>query len=404
MSGARRPRWWAPAVRGAIAIEVATIGLGLVLMVLDWPSSLSSGEWGFPGFQAVGAIVITASAWPILRSRPENPIGWLLLVTGVTSATQSAAHYLATSAAASTWPAPASPAVGTWLESWIWLPLVGSITVVLLIFPTGRPPSPRWRPVTWLGPLGALVGSVGFMIAYAHPPPGSARPEQYPPGTPASVVATINVGFILLIAGFALGAVALVGRARTARGLPREQLKWLALAGPVMAASLAAYLVDLSLSQDAANVLEPIAALSFLTIPVAIGIAIVRHQLFDVDRVINRTLVYAALTVVLAAVYATSVVGLGAILQGTLRTSSVVVAGSTLLVAALFQPARRRIQRSVDRRFYRGRYDTQQIAEAFSARLRDKVALEAVTGDLGHVTEETVRPTSVAVWVRPGAG
>jgi hypothetical protein len=246
------------------------------------------------------------------------------------------------------------------------------LTDLLLLFPDGRPPSPRWRPVAWLSAIETeaveLIG--GVMVS------------------------------LLVLCGLA-SVAALVVRFRRSRGVERQQLKWFVSAGVVTFTGW--WVIDQvvvgRVRVPAAGLLT---ALVVATIPVAAGVAILRYHLYDIDRLINRTLVYGALTALLGAVYAALVLTLGQ-LFGRLgaQPPSWVVAGATLAVAALFQPARRRIQDLVDRRFNRRKYDAARTIEAFSARLRDELDLDTLAAELVAVTDQTVQPTSASLWLRP---
>jgi hypothetical protein len=387
----------------AIVVQVVAIGLTLLLVATGWPAIVASGEWGFPGFQSAAAIVATASAWPILRHRPENPIGWLLLLAATGSAIQGLAHYQAYSAGTMTGLGLVSPAVGAWVEGWEWVIIVSASIATLLLFPTGRLPSPRWRPALWVIVAGAIATSVGLAVSYAAFPQTASSSRQLSTDASGPMAAVAIVGFLLLIVASALATTATIVRFRRSTGIERQQLKWLALAGGGFLLTFPPYIVATA-SGGAAWWWEGLTALAFLGLPVAVGIAIVRHRLFDIDHVINRSVVYLTLTALLAAVYVGTVLALQSALSGITRTNDLAIASSTLLVAALFQPARRSIQEAVDRRFYRSRYDALRIADAFAGRLRDEVELDAVTDDIGHTVERTVRPALVGVWVRPTGG
>jgi hypothetical protein len=384
----------------SLSLETLALLAGIVLVIASWPLPLRAADWGFPGFQGVAAVVFTLSGLPIARRRPENPIGWLMIAGALLSALQFAGHYYAVYGLLAAPGAVPAAWVGAWLESWIWVPTMAAVGAFpLLVFPTGRLPSPRWRPWATIVAAGVLSGTVGLALGFwrrATLP----RPEGLvPPDTPGIVAAMAVVGVMLLVAGLALASAAVIVRFRRARGLERQQLKWLALAASVAAATFVLYLLLASEVHDQ-TVGATLLAVALLGIPVAIGIAIVRHRLFDIDHLINRALVYAALTIVLAAVYVGSVLALQALLASIVRTTELAVAGSTLLVAALFGPIRRRVQAAVDRRFYRSRYDAQRIADAFSTRLRDEVELDAVVDDLRGSVDRAMHPAFIGVWIR----
>jgi hypothetical protein len=273
-----------------------------------------------------------------------------------------------------------------------------ALTFLLLLYPTGRLVSRRWRPVAWAAGGWGVLGAAGAALASKLGPiPGYANPTGLPgvvgeslTKATESVYATGSI-FVLLVMSVAL----LVVRFLRARGVERQQLKWL-----TYAASLAAV----------ANFFFPLGWwtggilpwLSVWAIPVAIGVAILRYRLYDIDRLINRTLVYGLLTTTLGVGYAGIVLLLGQLFGGIgAEPPSWAVAGATLAVAALFQPARRRIQQAVDRRFNRRHYDAAKTIEAFSARLRDQVDLETLTAELLAAVEQTMQPTAVSLWLRP---
>ncbi len=383
-------------------LSVETIALlgGTALVALSWPVPLSVADWGFPGFQGIAAVIFSLSGLPIARRRPDNPIGWLLLAGALLSAIQFAGHYYAVYGVIASPGAVPQAWVGVWLESWIWVPTMAAVGAFpLLVFPTGRLPSRRWRP--WAIILGAAVasGTLGLALGFWRRATLPRQEGLVPPGAPGIVAAMAAVGIILLVVGFASASAAVIVRFRHSTGLERQQLKWLALAAGVVAVAFVLYLLLVSQVHDQ-TVGATLLAIALLGIPVAIGIAIVRHRLFDIDHLINRALVYAAVTVVLAGVYAASVLALQAVLASVVQTTQPAVAVSTLLVAGLFQPVRHRLQTVVDRRFYRSRYDAQRVADTFAARLREEVELDAVLDNLAISADRTMHPTFLSVWIR----
>jgi len=351
-------------------------------------------------FLTVGAIVASR--------RPENPIGWIFCVIGLSLvagvATSEYALYVRHVA-------PFLPAadVVAWFGSWVWYVGVEAGILMLLLFPDGRPPSPRWRIVGRLSVL--LIGIT--VLAYAVRPgmldSDLNIPNPFgirgPIGDLARAVTDVFVWplVILALASF----TALVSRFVRARGDERQQLKWVAYAATIMAVGIAAAIVvGLAGKGDdpAFNWVWYIVSVGLGLIPVAAGIGILRYRLYDIDLLINRTVVYGVLTVTLGAVYVGSVILLQGLLSGFTGGNSLAVAASTLAVAALFQPVRRRIQNAVDRRFYRSRYDAARTVEAFSSRLRHEVDLAHLTAELRGVVVETLQPTSVSVWLQSAPG
>jgi hypothetical protein len=269
------------------------------------------------------------------------------------------------------------------------------VALLLLLFPTGRLPGRRWRPVVWATVVATAAVVVGTAVT---PGPVEYYPQfQNPLGLAAAgpvLDRIVQVGFVVLTAGVFTAAGSLIVRWRRARGVERQQLKWLAYA----AAMLVIAQVGASLLPRALFLV--VTTVTTVLFPAATGIAVVRYRLYEIDRLINRTLVYGLLTATLGLVYAGLVLVLGQLLG---QDSSLAVAGATLAVAALFQPARRRIQQAVDRRFNRRRYDAAQTIEAFSARLRDQIDLDTLSAELVAVVDQTMEPTRVSLWLRPAA-
>jgi hypothetical protein len=271
---------------------------------------------------------------------------------------------------------------------------------VLLLTPTGSLLSPRWRwwaRVAAAAPAGlvvALTVGPGLVI----PPYESAMDPVAVPALAGAVRLTIAVAFVLTVGGLAVDAWSLVVRFRRARGVERQQLRWIGFAGAVTGVAAAVVLAGLALG--ATVVLLAAIGACLAVLPLATGAAILRYRLYDLDRIISRALAYGLLTVLLGGGYAVVVLGLGQLLG---RRSSLAVAAATLVVAAAFQPARRRIQQAVDRRFNRRRYDAAHTIQAFSTRLRQQVDLDTLAGELLAVVEQAMQPTSASLWLRPSS-
>jgi len=266
----------------------------------------------------------------------------------------------------------------------------------LLLTPTGSLPSPRWR---WWARVAAAAPLVAVLAGAVQPDPLAPEYRGNPLAVPelARVLLVPGVAGIVLVAVSVLvGAGSLVGRFRRAQGTERLQLRWLALAAACASVLLLVALVAGYLGKD--PVVLASLALCVALLPLATGAAILRYRLYDLDRIISRTLAYALLTVLLGLGYAAVVLGLGRLLP---QDSSLVVAAATLAVAALFQPARRRLQQAVDRRFNRRRYDAANTIAAFSARLRQEVDLDTLTAELLAVVDQTMQPTRASLWLRP---
>lgn len=371
-------------------LALLILALGLLLWSPDMGFYLAFTLIAAP-FAVVGALVATR--------QPRNPIGWLFLVFAVVAAFASFAdRYASYTLVHHPGSLPGGDWVA-WLASGIWHPAFGFFVFAFLLFPDRRLPSARWRPVAWIAAVNYFMGGVLGLLW--GPLFGEFFPYAEPPfRLPGYSVANMAFG-VFLVCNFsllALSAVSLVLRLRRAAGVERQQLKWFVYA--VSLFSLVAPSSVLILGDGSLIVvLLPL-------VPAAAGIAILKHRLFDIDVVINRTLVYGALTVSLALVYFGSVV----LLQRTFvflagEDSQLTVVASTLAIAALFNPLRRRIQGFVDRRFYRDKYDARRTIEAFSAKLRDGTDLEDLSGDLVGVVRDTVRPAHASLWIRePGRG
>jgi hypothetical protein len=298
------------------------------------------------------------------------------------------------------WPAPgALPAAGDVARYYPATLVMGlpALSFVLLLTPTGSLPSPRWR---WWA-RGMVAAPVVLLVVTLAGGPLDPRyqavggPFDFRGFSGALLVAN-QVALAVTTLAVVVAAGSLVVRFRRAQGVERQQLRWVALAAALVVPAEVAVLGGLALG--ATTVLGLAAGACVAVLPLAIGAAILRYRLYDLDRIISRTLAYGVLTVLLGGGYAGVVLGLGQLLG---RQSSLVVAGATLAVAALFQPARRRVQRAVDRRFDRRRYDAVQTIEGFSARLRQQIDLDTLTTELLAVVAQTMQPTQVSLWLRP---
>ena len=341
-------------------------------------------------FSTVGTLV--AFRWP------RNAIGWLLLAIGLAFSIRAIAEqYAIATLFAGTFDLPGGM-FAAWLSESLALPALFGCAIVLLLFPTGHLPSRRWRPVAWIAVLSTVL--ISLEVALDPGPLQEFKSLDNPAGisslqTLLSVIAVIG-WFGSYLSVLAAAASVLV-RFRRARGDERVQLKWVA-AGVTMLAVLwlSAFLLP---SDD--PVYGAIFAVAVLAFPVSIGIAMFKYRLYEIDRIVSRTLVYGTLTVGLAGLYFGIVLALQAAFSGFTRGNDLAIAGSTLAVAALFRPARRRIQALVDRRFYRRRYDAQRTLETFSARLRDELDLDTLGAELSAVVSETMQPAHVSLWLRP---
>jgi hypothetical protein len=344
------------------------------------------------------AIVVAATVGAVLANRlPRHPVGWLLLTVGLSVTGSGVADGYARyglvaqpgALPAARWVAIYSPATTI-----VGLALVG---FVLLLTPTGSLPSPRWRWWAWVAAAGPVVFVLALTVGpgLVIPPYQAAVDPVTIPALAGAVLVAIVVGFFLTVGGLVAGAGSLVARFRRARGVERQQLGWLALAAALTGAGAAVVGVGMAVGATAVPLFA--AGVCLVLLPLATGAAILRYRLYDLDRIISRTLAYGLLTVLLGGGYTLVVLGLGQLVG---RGSSLVVAAATLAVAAVFQPARRRIQQTVDRRFNRRRHDTAQTIAAFSARLHQQIDLDTLTAELLVVVDQTMQPTKASIWLR----
>jgi hypothetical protein len=353
----------------------------------------------FLAFPLVGALIASR--------RPHNPIGWICLAAGFLFLLLGVSEYY--SVYGITRPESVPFPVGVaWLGNWLWMPAVGLFaTYLFLLFPDGRLPSRRWRPLAWFSGAVIVVLSLGFGLApgpVASLPRGIRNPfglEGLPWLSDAA-----NVGFPLLALCILASVASLVLRYRHSREEEREQIKWIAFSASVVGLlfliGLVISLIYGSEPPSWTRLLDGVTSLSYTGVPIAVGFAVLKYRLYDIDLIINRTLVYGSLTATLVALYFGGIVvsqRVFVILTG--QQSTLAVVASTLLIAALFTPLRRRIQSFIDRRFYRRKYDARKTLEAFSAKLREETDLEALNNDLVEVVRETMQPAHVSVWLRP---
>jgi hypothetical protein len=387
---------------GAVALAVLTLA---AIAVRRGP--LDEGLVVLVGlaFAVVGRL-LTASA-------PHNIVGWVLAVIAVVVETAALTEGYVGSAPASD-PLLALE-VAAWLDQliwFLWLPALVAIALPLL-FPDGRLPSRRWRWIAWVGALGTLLGT----LAGAFMPGALEFDAELDLENPFGIAEARAVLSVFEALGSVLTAVAVIGggaavivRLRRSRGVERQQLKWFAYVASLIVAGLTVATISTAFGEDSAfsQVMAPVGwftalAMVGIGIPVATGVAILRYRLYDIDVVINRTLVYGGLTATLVAAYVGSVLLLQLALSPLTEQSDLAIAGSTLAVAALFRPARARIQALVDRRFYRSKYDAVHTIERFGARLRDEVELDSLSAELRTVVTDTMQPAHVSLWLREAA-
>jgi hypothetical protein len=381
----RSAAWLAWAVCAlSLALTALSFFLMALILRLDTPIYFF---WLSLTITAIGYSVIGA----VIASRlPNQPIGWICCAIGFIAAVDHfAGEYAVYAVLARSEALPGSQAM-LWLQSWLWMLFVGLLVFLLLLFPTGQLPSSRWRPFAWVS-----VTMISVAVIWSSIISPDVRPDAPPSPVQLSV----------MLLGLVAAASVVVGR-RGARGVERQQIKWLLYAGAIFFAGptfqiTVSYVVRVEGSWTlwVGNFLGVVSGLG---VPVAIGFAILRYRLYEIDLIINRTLVYGSLTATLVALYFVVIVllqRLFVLLTG--QQSTLAVVASTLLIAALFTPFRHRIQSFIDRRFYRRKYDARKTLEAFSAKLRDETDLEALNNDLVGVVRETMQPAHVTLWLRP---
>jgi hypothetical protein len=398
----RAPRW--PAGLALSGWVLAILGLLATMWVDRRLRQAGSPDLASLSVSSIPLVVAAVSAVTVgavlATRRPRHPVGWLLLGLGLCLAL----HHLTFSYTRyGLVVRPGSlPAAGhlAGFNNGIVLTWISCASFVLLLTPTGTLPSPRWR---WWARIAVAGTAAWFVGATVHPVP--LYPEYPDVGNPLAVPdrvrplvdAAMAVAGPIVLVSLVVAATSLVLRFRRARGVERQQLRWLAWGAALAAAALLVALAGL-VWEDSFTLLNVALGVCAGLLPLATGAAILRYRLYDLDRIISRAVAYGLLTVLLGLGYAGVVLGLGRLLG---RDSSLVVAGATLAVAAAFQPARRRVQQVVDRRFNRRRYDAGRTIAAFSARLRDEVDLTTLTEELLDVVDRTMQPTLASLWLRP---
>ena len=403
------------------ALSVAIFVAGGALSVLTL-SAQSPGSWftvttvsqtlsfvPFLAFPLVGALVASR--------RSENSIGWILLVDGLLWMILMATDQYGIYGVARPGTVPYPVAIGTIGDQWLWMPTVGLLGIyLLLLFPDGRLPSRRWRPLAWISGVVIVLFSVAEGLA-----PGPLQNQ-------GNVINPFGIEALpwLSVAGYVVlpllplcilaSALSLAIRYRRSGGEVRQQIKWIAFvasfAGLLYLIAMVSQLIFIPQMLGSGGKLPPlpiwfellfsVAVLGFAGIPLAIGFAVLKYRLYDIDLLINRTLVYGSLTAMLVALYFGGIVSLQRIfVLLTGQKSTLAVVASTLLIAALFNPLMRRIQGFIDRRFYRRKYDARKTLEAFSTKLRDETDLDALSDDLVGVVRETMQPAHASLWLRP---
>jgi hypothetical protein len=396
----RRTAAWLAWSLWALSLALTALSLLLLVLNLSRPDVPVYSFWAENvlfsiGYSTVGAVIVP-------RMPQENRIGWLFCAIGLLWAVL---HFIGEYAIYALLAEPGSLPAGelaSWVYSWLWVPGLGLLMFICVLFPNWRLPSARWR---WFARLSALATLVGIVLAAFSPgrivlglpairnPLGiEGLPNAYKP---------VQVLMLVLIA---ISVASLLMRRGYARGVERQQTKWFTYTTAVAASgAILQYIISEPLGLVwLGGVAYALVLIGLVGIPISMGIAITRYKLYEIDLLINRTLVYGSLTAMLVALYFGGIVVLQrmfVLLTG--QQSTLAVVASTLLIAALFTPLRRRIQSFIDRRFYRRKYDARKTLEAFSATLRDEADLEALNNDLVGVVRETMQPAHVSLWLRP---
>jgi hypothetical protein len=376
-----------------LTVAVALVAGGLVLGVASHPQTPLYEFWLTvalisPTFATLGALIVSR--------RAENAIGWLFLAVGVGGGVQLFCGQYATVALSSE--ALPGGAVAGWLSTLVQTSVVISMLFLVLLFPTGRLLSPRWRPVAWIA---ATVFVVSVLSLALTPGPIENFPSvRNPFGVEAAAAVVDNldaIGSWMGLACFVAAILSLILRFYRSRGEERLQLKWFVYASTLGFGAIV-------LGGDRQIIGTLVWTVAPLSLPISAGIAVLKYRLYEIDFIINRTLVYGALTALLVAVYfggVTATQAIFRILTGQEEQPQLAIVVSTLVIAALFNPLRRRIQGFIDRRFYRRKYDARKTLEAFSAKLRDETDLDALNAELVGVVRETMQPAHVSLWLRP---
>ena len=390
---------WGPPL--ALVIALLNIVMGVSALMLK-EALVEADLAGVPffAFGLMGAFVATR--------QPRNLIGWLFMTVGTMPVV---GFFSSNYAIYGLYTRPGSlpfVTVATWVSSWAWIPGVATLlTYCSLFYPNGRLPSRRWRPVLHAATAGLAVAvlAVAFMPGKMEPfEEGGPRVEN-PFGINGAdailePIGGLSLGLLLLLG--ALSVASLVFRFRAASATERQQIKWFMYpAGVLVAVVLLETPIESMLGSSISDIVFTFA---IMLLPVGTGIGIMRYRLFDIDVVINRTLVYLSLTGILVAIYLGIVVLLQQLLIGITAESDFAVAASTLAVAAMFRPLRSRVQTFIDHRFYRRKYDAAATLERFSSRLRDQVDIESLTTQVLTVVGETIQPAHASLWLRPRSG
>ena len=371
------------------------------------PRHRRPASWGFRGASEAFGLTCGTVGVIVATRRPGNLNGWLFCAIGALFALQALINeYVIAGALVVPGGLPATTFLG-WTLSWIWvLPLSIALIYLPLLFPTGSLVSRRWRAVAWLGVIGIVLFSVA--LAFEPGPIQQASFIDNPFGAAGIDMKTyaalvLGPASLVFVTAVVLALSSLVVRFRHASGDARQQIKWFALATMIAGATFGVYLVLFaSVGTSGTKAVEVLVIVTLMGVPTAAGMAILRYRLYDIDRIVSRTISYGVITALLVAVFLVVNLGLQAALSSITSSNAWAVAGSTLLAAALFTPVRLRVQGAVDRRFDRSRYDAERLTVAFADRLRDEVDLSTLGDELDATVRRAIAPSSVALWLRGG--
>ncbi len=380
-----------------LSLALTVLGLFCLALTLSHPDVSLFYYWRETTLVAVGYSTVGA----VVASRmPDNTIGWLFctigLIFGVIHFSGEYAMYTLVALPGSL---PAGE-VAAWIFTWIWVPGLGLIVFLFLLFPDGRLPGVLWR---WVARFTVIVVLAGIVLVAFSPGAALGQPFENPLGVEGLPNASKTVEAFMYVLVL-VGASSMLARLRHAGRVERQQIKWFAYASTV---SISGVILKNTIFPTLGGTWVWRVGLALTIVglagsPFALGIAILRYRLYEIDTLINRTLVYGTLTATLVAVYSGGVVLLQSLFVAlTGERSTLAVVASTLLIAALFNPLRRRIQSFIDRGFYRRKYDAAKTLESFSAKLRDETDLDALSDDLVGVVRETMQPAHVSLWLRP---
>ena len=393
----RSRRWIALALLGAtVVLCVATVP-----GVIDASRVVNEQQWAFPGFGLIASLVFASCGALLAVKRPENPVGWLFAAVGLAFVVLTLGDVSAGVALVRGDFSGINYQIG-WFNAWAWIIFIGLVAFSILLFPTVDLPGPRWRLRARLMALGFLLGCLSFAFT---PGPLNNLPRhitnRYALPDSALTEAFSIFGMLSFIGALAASAAAVIQRFRASRGVQRQQMKLFVYAAGSLAMSMVLIGLTTAVSSPGVvDLLELVNSLAVMSVPVAMAVAIMRYRLYDIDVIINRTLVYGALTALLALVYLGMVFVLQEALQPITAESDIAVAASTLAVAAAFRPLRGWVQAFIDRRFYRRKYDATETLSAFAAHLRDQVDLESLSRELVGVVGKTMQPAHASLWLR----